>query len=128
MRRTLPQRKNNRHMDGMELLHKATNSHKWRMKVDNGMHGIFGETDPASHTIKINKKLHAQKGGGHLIKNIDGTEKLIGTIVHEMEHAKHPNMHEKTVRKFAKKRIKKMSTRQKQKAYASVNNGSTVQI
>lgn len=113
-------------MSGLELLHKATKSDQYKIKVDNGMRGIFGETDEGNRTIRINKKLHAQKSGGHLIKNPNGTEKLIGTLVHEVTHAKHPKMHERTVRKLSKKRLKKMSTKTKGKYYAALRNGSTI--
>lgn len=82
------------------------------------MRGIFGETDDAKRTISINKKLHKVKSGGHLQKNADGTESLIGTIDHELIHAAHPKMHEKTVRKVAKKQVKRLSTKTKQRAYA----------
>lgn len=113
-------------MGGMELLHKATKSRKYKLSIDNGMRGIFGETDDAKRTIKINKKLHAVKSGGHLIKNKNGTEKLIGTITHELMHAQHPNMHERTVRKLSKKRLKTMSPKRKAKLYATVNRGGMI--
>lgn len=115
-------------MTGLELLHKATKSDEYKLKIDNGMHGIFGETDSRRRTIKINRKLHAVKSGGHLIKNPNGTEKLIGTIAHEIMHAKHPNMHEKTVRKLSKKRVKTMSPRYKQKLYATARRGGTIAV
>lgn len=122
----MPQRRTNRSMSGLQLLHKATKSDQYKFKIDNAMHGIFGETDTQKHVIKINKKLHAQKSGGHNIKNLNGTEKLIGTITHELIHAQHPRMHEKRVRKIAKKRVQKLSTKRKRKLYLAVNNQSTI--
>lgn len=115
-------------MSGIDLLHKATKSRKWKMKVDNSMKGVFGETDTATGVIKINKNLHKQKSGGHLDKNPNGTEKLLGTIVHELTHARHPRMHEKNVRKAEKRLVKKMSTRQKRRAYAMLDKGNKVRV
>lgn len=115
-------------MSGIDLLHKATKSDRWKLKVNDHMRGVFGETDEEKRTIKINKKLHAMKGGGHLIKNANGSEKLIGTIAHEIQHAMHPTMREKTVRKRAKVAVKKMSTPRKRKLYASLRNGSTIRV
>lgn len=113
-------------MGGMELLHKATKSRKYKVMVDNAMHGVFGETDEGTRTIKINKKLHAVKGGGHLIKNKDGTEKIIGTLTHELMHATHPKMLEKTVRKLSKMRLKTMSPKRKDKLYAALDHGGMI--
>lgn len=111
-------------MSGKQLLQKAMKTQPWNRRVDNGkrMNGVFGETDEKTKTIRINKKLHAVKNGGHLIKNPDGTEKMIGTIEHEELHARHPKMHEKTVRKLAKQRVKKLSKRTKGRMYARFNN------
>ncbi len=105
-------------MGGMQMLHKATGSRRWKRMVDNGLPDTFGETDIAKGTIKINKKLHAQKSGGHLIRNKNGTEKLIGTIVHEELHAAHPKAHEKTVRKMAKKKVRVINRKTKQRLYS----------
>lgn len=117
-------------MSGIQLLHKATKSDEYKLKVAQGgrMRGLFGETDLKTRTIRINKKLHARKNGGHLIKNSDGTEKLIGTLTHELMHARHPKMHEKTVRKAARKAVKKMSTPRKWKLYAALRSGSTITV
>ena len=86
--------------------------------VDNRLADTFGETDTGRKTIKINKKLHKQKSGGHLMRNRDGTEKLIGTIVHEELHAAHPKAHERTVRKMAKKKVKVINKKTKQRLYS----------
>lgn len=113
-------------MSGMQLLRKTSakmrdvkyKKNAWTYRVNNKLKGTFGETDPAKRTIEINKKLHAQKSGGHLIKNANGTEKLIGTIVHETIHAQHPQMHEKTVRKLTPRRLQKLSKRTKGRLYS----------
>lgn len=112
----MPQRKNNRHMGGEELLHKATGG--WRYKTDNKLRGAFAETDFAKKTIRLNKKKHkAKRSFSGERKNPDGTESLLNTIVHEREHVRDPKATEKQVRKRARLKLKKMSTRQKQKAY-----------
>lgn len=114
----MPQRKTHRSMKGAELLTKIGNPKKWRRIIDNKMRGTFGETDHATKTIKINKKLHAVKKGGHNIRNKNGTEKLIGTMVHEEMHAHHPRMRERTVRKATRKRVKVMHSKAKNRLYA----------
>jgi hypothetical protein len=118
MAKRVPQRRTNRSMSGAQLLHKATKSKQWQYLVKNKNTKVFGETDIGRRTITINKKLHAQKSGGHNIKNPNGTESMIGTMVHETIHAAHPRMREKTVRKLAPKRLKKMSQRAKGRLYA----------
>ncbi len=118
MKKRMPQRRTNRSMRGIALLHKATKSKRYVRMVDNGMPDTFGETDTDNKVIKINKQLHAQKSGGHLIKNKDGSEKLIGTIVHEELHAAHPKAHEKTIRKIAKKKVKVINRKEKQRLYS----------
>ncbi len=64
---------------------------KSRMKVDNHLKGSYGETTISKNktVIKINVKKH--KGN---------KAELADTIKHELLHAKHPKMHEKTVRKL----------------------------
>lgn len=117
---TMPQRRTNRSMSGRELLKKAGKAMQYKRVVDNSrrMHGIFGETDEHTRTIRINKKLHKQKNGGHLIKNPDGTEKIIGTIIHEELHAAHPKAYEKTIRKAARRRVKVINRKTKERLYA----------
>jgi len=60
---------------------------KLKFKTDNRM-GWLGEYNEKKHTIKINKKRH--KGD---------KKELASTIKHELMHAKHPKMWEKTVYK-----------------------------
>lgn len=118
MAKKVPQRRTNRSMGGMRMLHKAAKSKRWQRMVDNKLPDTFGETDTQNHTIKINKNLHKQKSGGHLMRNRDGTEKLIGTIVHEELHAAHPKAHEKTIRKATKRKVQVINRKTKQKLYS----------
>lgn len=114
----MPQRRTHRSMSGMQLLKKASDG--FRRVVNNGkkMSGLFGETDDGTRTITINKALIKKKEGGHIIKKPDGSESLIGTIVHEELHAAHPKAHEKTVRKAAKRKIKTIPKKTKQRLYS----------
>lgn len=120
MAKAMPQRRTNRSMTGRQLLHKAVKSQKWRYLVKSGgeMKDLFGETDDARKTVTVNKKLHAQKSGGHIIKNKNGTESMIGTISHELLHRDHPRMRERTVRKLNRKRVRRLSTRTKKRMYS----------
>jgi len=75
---------------------------KKRIVVDNHLKGSFGETEITTGkptVIKINVKKH--KG--------DRAE-LADTIKHELMHAKHPKMHEKTV--YKKMRVPMSQTEQ----------------
>lgn len=70
---------------------KAKHKKKAKMGVDNKMKGSYGETiirKGKPPVIKINVKKH--KGN---------RAELADTIKHELMHAKHPKMHEKTVYK-----------------------------
>lgn len=65
--------------------------------------------------IEINKKKHKNiKKDKSLPKK---SRTLLDTIVHEEMHAKHPKMHEKTVRKMTPKKVAKMSSTLKKKIY-----------
>ena len=70
-------------------------SKKWKRVVDNKMRW-YGETDETKKLIKINKSKKKNTKPGD----------IIDTIVHEEMHAVHPQMHEKTVRKQTKLKIK----------------------
>ncbi len=75
-------------------------------------------TDFDKKTITINKKAHKGKNHGNGVKkNKDGTASILDTTVHELMHAKHPNMLEKTVRKLTPKKVKKMTKKTKSKFY-----------
>lgn len=76
--------------------------------VDNKMK-VYGETDLAKKTIKINKR-KAKKSGN--------TGELLDSIVHEHTHARHPKMNEKTVQKVTRAILPTLSKRQKKKYYA----------
>jgi hypothetical protein len=72
--------------------------------------GAYGITDFDKKKITINKSLIKKHG-----------ESIISTILHEETHAKHPKMHEKTVRKLEKKLVKKTSPSIKKKLYSKYN-------
>ncbi len=78
---------------------------KYKRTTDNKMRS-YGETDLEKKTIRINKNKKKNKRGD-----------IIDTIVHEKEHILHPKKHEKTVRKSTKKKLKGMSSKEKQKHY-----------
>lgn len=83
--------------------------------VDNKLKGAYGETDVLDKVVRINKKAHKRMDLKRVNKNPNGTESLVDTIVHEEMHAKHPKMHEKTVRRKAKKVVSRLSQAQKRK-------------
>lgn len=83
--------------------------------VDNKLKGAYGETDTEAKVVRINKKAHKRMDLKRVNRNPNGTESLVDTIVHEEMHAKHPNMHEKTVRKKAKKVVARLSQKAKSK-------------
>ena len=68
----------------------------------------YGETDLDKKKIRINKKKSKNGGPGQ----------LLNTIVHEETHARHPKMHERTVRKKTKSLTGRMSKTTKQKYYS----------
>lgn len=104
-------------------MHSATKSNPWKRvfkKVSDKKGPLYGETDYAKKTIKINRATHKTKGDhpSWVKKNPDGTANLLDTIVHEEMHKQHPKMKEKTVRKLTPKKVKKMSKKLKAKLYS----------
>lgn len=81
--------------------------------VDNKLKSAYGETNTETKTIRINKKAHKRMDLKRINRNPNGTESLVDTIVHEEMHANHPKMHERTVRKKAKKVVQRLSQKQK---------------
>lgn len=82
------------------------------------MRGAFGETNFDTKTIRINKNIHekAKKKSIYGIPKKDST--LLNTIVHELLHKAHPDMHEKNIRKLARTRIARMNEGQKRTLYS----------
>ena len=121
-KRRLRQRKNNRHMTGEELLHKATGG--WKFKTDNTLCGSYAETDFDKKLVRINKKKHtnkrllARERSYH--KNPDGSESMLDSLVHEMVHIADPKAGEKKTVRRAARIARKMSTREKKRVYALV--------
>ena len=86
--------------------------------VNNKLKSAYGQTNLDTKKVEINKKAHKNMKLERVNKNPNGTESLVDTIVHEEMHAKHPKMHEKTVRKKAKKVVARLSQKQKSKIRA----------
>ena len=91
----------------------------WKFKTTN-KGNWYGETDLDKKVIRVNKKYHKSKGNHapDIKKNKDGSASIIDTLAHEMLHAKHPRMHEKTVRKLTRKKVGKLSKKYKNKLYS----------
>ncbi len=91
---------------------------EFKKVVKNKLKGAYGETDLKKKVISINKKLHKSKRHKRIVKVKNGNESLLNTEVHEIMHAKHPGMSEKTTRIKAKTKAKKMTKSQKSKTYS----------
>lgn len=85
----------------------------YKVITDNKMRA-YGDTDLGKKVIRINKD-KAKK------RNRPG--EVLDTIVHEAMHAKHPMMHEYTVRRKTKKLMKKLNKKQKRGYYKLVKGG-----
>ncbi len=93
----------------------------FRVRTNNKLKGAYAETDLEKGTITINRRKH----------KTDPLHKkrypeMADTKIHEFMHAEHPKMHEKTVRKLTRKKLKRMSKKQKGRIYSKntvvVNN------
>ena len=74
---------------------------KFKRVVDNKMRD-FGDTNIKKGVIRVNKKKSRKHPKG-----------IIDTVIHEELHARHPKMHEKTVRKLTNKALITMSPKRK---------------
>jgi hypothetical protein len=82
----------------------------YKFKIDNKLIGAVGEIDYDKKTIRINKSKAKKRGSGEVLK----------TIKHEVDHMKHPKMHEKTV--YAReKNTPKLPKKTKAKLYSLFN-------
>lgn len=79
----------------------------YRMMIDNHMRG-FGDIDMGKKVIRVNAKRSKKEGG---------KGEVLDSMVHEIAHANHPQMHEKTIRKHTDKVIKHMGDTKKRKVY-----------
>lgn len=86
---------------------------KWKRVVDNKMRWQ-GDTDLEKKVVRVNKKKSKKKSG---------RGGVIDTIVHEEMHVTHPKMHEKTVYKKTKKKVKRLTPKQKKKLYLTYREG-----
>lgn len=79
----------------------------------------YGDTDLKKHIIRVNRKkarktpMFKRPVNKHASRYPD----VLDTIVHEELHAAHPKMRERTVRKRARKLVKKLRPHQKRKLY-----------
>lgn len=82
---------------------------KPKIKVDNKLKGLFGETTTAPGKraiIKIDVKAHRD----HVFKkSYTLKQSLADTVHHEIDHALHPKKHEKTVYKDTMRFMKNVS-------------------
>ena len=86
--------------------------------MDNKLRGAYGETDIEKKVIKVNKKAHKDKKDNSWNKWVPKRDRtLLNTIRHEINHAQHPRMHEKNIRKLTTRQEKTMSKKQKVKLY-----------
>lgn len=85
--------------------------------IDNSMKWL-GETDTTDKVIRINKNLHHKDSVKSLTRKGKRKAELLDTIVHEEMHARHPRMHEKTVYKKTREKVKKLTQKQKHKLYS----------
>lgn len=93
----------------------------WKIKIDNRLRGAYGETDYEKKIIRINKKRHKSTRHMRITPNKDGSEKLIATLHHEVNHVLHPKKREKTVRKEEKTFLKKGTQKAKKKLYSLIS-------
>ncbi|MCJ7804933.1 hypothetical protein MUP35_04365 [Patescibacteria group bacterium] len=82
----------------------------WKFTVDNKMKDGVGETDYNKKLVRVNKVKAKKRGSGEVLK----------TIKHEVDHIKHPKMHEKTVYKREKDTLK-LPKKTKAKLYRLFN-------
>ena len=87
----------------------------WKVKVKNKVQ-YYGDVNNKEKVIVVNKAIHKKKKGMYGISKKDAT--LINTLVHEKMHIDHPKMHEKNVRNSARKKLDRMTEREKGKYYA----------
>lgn len=90
-------------------------------KKNNKLKGCYGQTTTEKGKrpiIEINKKAHKSVKKDKSIPKRSRT--LIDTIVHETMHARHPKMHEKTVRKNTPNTVARMSKKSKSRLYSTL--------
>lgn len=96
---------------------------KPKIKVNNKLRGSWGETKttPGKRAvIQINVKKHKTD---KFKKRYDLKTALADTIHHELMHAQHPKMHEKTVYKKTAKTMKFISKEKVNKLVAKLKQG-----
>ena len=100
-----------------------TSSTKPKIKVNNHLKGVFGETTttPGKRAVvEINVKAHKN----HVFKkSYTLKQALADTVKHELDHAHHPKKKEKTVYKDTSKFMKKASNKQVDKLVRELKKG-----
>lgn len=71
----------------------------------------FARTDTKTKLIEVNKKKNKKS-------KVKG--ELIDSLVHEKAHLQHPRMHEKTIRGYTDKIVKRLSSKAKKKLYSKL--------
>jgi hypothetical protein len=100
-----------------------TSSTKPKIKVNNRLKGVFGQTitTPGKRAIvEINVKAHKNKV---FKKSYTLKQSLADTVKHELDHALHPKKHEKTVYKDTVKFMKKASNKMVDKLVRQLKKG-----
>ena len=96
---------------------------EYKKVVDNKMR-YWGDCNFQKKVIRVNRKksrkdpLRVRPINKHARRYPD----VLDTMVHEENHANHPKMHEKNIRKKTLRDIKKMTRKQKQKIYSRYKN------
>lgn len=80
----------------------------YKFRTDNKLR-VFGMTDLGKKVMYVNKKKN---------KKSKNRGELLDSIVHEHTHARHPKMHEQTVRKVTRAMLPTLSKKQKAAYYA----------
>ena len=111
--------------DKGQKLNKAGNTGMWKVKSSK-VKGAFGDEDPNTKTIRINKALSkaARKHKGSDTKKYGFSRKdtsVINSLNHEIDHAKHPKMREKNIRRLAHKQVARQSKKTKGKLYRLIS-------
>lgn len=66
--------------------------------------------------------LHGKAEGRTITLDPRGAETLLDTMVHEMAHCNHPDWSEQAIREYTKRRLKKMSWKEKARMLKLLGN------
>lgn len=68
--------------------------------------------------------LHGMASGRTITLDPRGAETLLDTMVHEIAHCNHPDWSEQAIREYTKRRIKKMSWKEKARMLQLLGNAT----